>query len=554
MRKWFLLLFILPVAFVACNRNKIPKVERDISITPKNAVTKLELDSLQMEHYITAQQLTDSAAQYLRNFYNSRNFQFAWFGEKGLTEQARVFYALNKDYVANFRDSSMLDSGLYQRMDILMHQDTSFKKADSSLAKLELELTGHFFNYVTHAYAGKVDPEVLQWHIPRKKLSAVALLDSLMANNHTKVDEWEPVNQQYRLLKKALLRYDTLQKKGNWTNIDLGKRKKYLQGDTGKTVQLVKQRLAALGDTLLTDTLPVFDANLKKSVKKAQQQYGFRQTGTIDAQLLKALNVPLQERIEKLLINLERMRWMPKMPDGKRILVNIPEYQLHIFEDQKQVLSMGIVVGKAANKTVIFSNKLRNIVFSPYWNIPASIVRAEILPAMKRNRNYLASKNMEQTGTSNGLPQVRQKPGDNNSLGRVKFLFPNTYDIYFHDTPSKSLFAEEKRAFSHGCIRLAQPAKLAEYLLAGKKQWTPDQIAKAMKSSKEIWVGLDQPVPVFITYFTAWVDSDGLLNFRDDIYGHDQKMAEQLFVSPATLLSKNISKEKTIGTNSAKQP
>ncbi|WP_316747667.1 murein L,D-transpeptidase [Pedobacter gandavensis] len=531
MRKWLLIFFLLPVVFIACNRNKIVKIERDISITPKNSVTRLAVDSLQMEHYIEAQKLTDSAAQYLRNFYNSRNFQFAWLGEKGLTEQARVFYQLNKDYVDNFRDSSLLNRDLDKKMELLMKEDTTFKKADSSLAHLELQLTSHFFNYVATAYEGKVNPEVIQWHIPRKKLSAVVLLDSLMANKNPTSEDWEPVNQQYKQLKKELQRYYTLQQAGNWKTIPIGAKKKYQLGDTGVTVSLVKQRLQALGDTSIKDSLPEFDAKLKTAVKSNQQQYGLRSSGVIDASLLKELNVPIQTRIEQLLINLERMRWMPTMPDGKMILVNIPEYQLHVFEDHKQVLNMGIVVGKAANKTVIFSNKLRNIVFSPYWNIPASIVRAEILPAMKRNSNYLRSKNMEQTGTSNGLPMVRQKPGDNNSLGRVKFLFPNSYDIYFHDTPAKSLFAEEKRAFSHGCIRLAQPVKLADYLLADQPQWTPEKIAKAMKSTKEIWVALKKPVPVFITYFTAWVDQDGRLNFRDDIYGHDQKMAEQLFLA-----------------------
>lgn len=531
MRKWLLIFLLLPVVFIACNRNKVGKIERDISITPRNSVTRLAIDSLQMEHYIETQKLSDSAAQYLRNFYNSRNFQFAWLGEKGLTEQARVFYQLNKDYVDNFRDSSLVNINLEKKMELLMKEDTTFKKADSSLAHLELQLTSHFFNYVATAYEGKINPEVIQWHIPRKKLSAVVLLDSLMANKNLKPDEWEPVNQQYKQLKKELQHYYTLQKEGNWGTIPIGIKKKYQLGDSAVTISLVKQRLRALGDTSIKDSLPEFDQQLKTAVKNTQPLYGLRSTGTIDAAFLKELNVPIQLRIEQLLINLERMRWMPIMPPGKMLLVNIPEYQLHVFEDHEQVLSMGIVVGKAANKTVIFSDKLRNIVFSPYWNIPASIVRKEILPEMNRNPNYLASKNMEQTGTRDGLPVVRQMPGDNNSLGRVKFLFPNSYDIYFHDTPAKSLFEEEKRAFSHGCIRLAQPVKLADYLLADQPSWTPERIAKAMKSNREIWVALKKPVPVFITYFTAWVDQDGRLNFRDDIYGHDQKMAEQLFLA-----------------------
>jgi hypothetical protein len=155
MKKWLLLFLIVPIAFLACNRKKIHKVERDITITPKNAVTRLELDSMQMERYISGQQLGDSAAQYLRNFYNSRNFQFAWVGEKGLTEQARVFYTLNKDYVNDFQDSSLLDSGLYQKMELLMKQDTIFKKADSSLANLDLQLTRHFFQLCSQCLCRK---------------------------------------------------------------------------------------------------------------------------------------------------------------------------------------------------------------------------------------------------------------------------------------------------------------------------------------------------------------------------------------------------------------
>jgi murein L,D-transpeptidase YcbB/YkuD len=189
-----------------------------------------------------------------------------------------------------------------------MKQDTIFKKADSSLANLDLQLTRHFFNYVANAYAGKVDPEVLQWHIPRKKLSAAVLLDSLMANKNTKIDDWEPVNQQYKLLKKELLRYYTFQKSGEWEKISLGKQKRYKQGDTGLTVRMVRQRFITLGDTLLSDTLPAFDLALKTTVKQAQQQFGYRATGNIDASLIKELNVPVQQRIEKLLINLERFR------------------------------------------------------------------------------------------------------------------------------------------------------------------------------------------------------------------------------------------------------
>jgi len=331
-------------------------------------------------------------------------------------------------------------------------------------------------------------------------------------------------------LNAALVNWHKIKQRADWSKITLDKTR-YKENDSSAIITLIKRRLTDYGDLPAGDTSAIFSPELTVAVKIAQHQFGLKQSGIIDAQLMKSLNIPVEKRIEQLLINLERMRWMPLLTEKKLILVNIPEYKLHIFEAKKEVLNMDIVVGKEAHQTVIFSNELKNIVFSPYWNIPPSIVRAEILPNLKRNRNYLAQKNMEQTGTSNGLPVIRQKPGKTNSLGRVKFLFPNSYNIYLHDTPAKALFAEQTRAFSHGCIRVAEPKALAMYLLTGRPEWSSEKIDKAMNAKKETWVSLKQTVPVFITYFTSWVDKNGLLNFRDDLYGHDQKMAEQMFKS-----------------------
>jgi murein L,D-transpeptidase YcbB/YkuD len=525
-RPSLLLLILLPVIFSQCQRKEIKKVERDITITPKNAVTRLLLDSLQMEKFISAQQLDDSSSVRLRNFYNSRNFQFAWIVEKGLAEQAKVFYELDRNYISTSRDSTEISQSLQKRIGTLLSKDTLIRSVSPDLVNLELSLTQHFFSFVNVAYGGKLDPAALQWYIPRKKLDPVALLDSLVAKKGT---EWEPVNNYYKTLNEELLRWYGIQQKGQWEQLSADELKKYKAGDSSQVIRLLKQRLSDFGALAPEDTTAVFNAAVTEAIKKAQQQFGFLQTGKTDRTLVNALNVPVESRIQQMLINLERMRWVPQPPESKIILVNIPEYKLHILEAGKEVLNMGIVVGKAANKTVIFSNELKNIVFSPYWNIPPSIVRAEILPAMRGNRNYLAQKNMEQYGQSDGLPMIRQKPGNTNSLGRVKFLFPNNYNIYLHDTPAKSLFAEEKRAFSHGCIRLAQPKKLAEYLLADRPEWTSAKIDKAMNSKTEIWVSMKQHVPVFITYFTSWVDKNGSINFREDLYGHDQEMAKQMF-------------------------
>lgn len=523
------LLILTSLFFIQCQRKEVKKIARDVTITPKNAVTKLLIDSMELEKYIIGAKLEDSAALRLRNFYNSRNFQFAWLTEKGLAEQTRVFYALDKRYDSTSRDSSKNELLIRKQLDRLISKDTTILAVSPAMIQLELELTQHFFNFVTNAYAGKVDPAALQWYIPRKKINAVALLDSLVAKKGAGVAAWEPVNGYYNTLNKELIRWYSIQKRGSWPQLDAAALKTIKKGDSGSVVLQFKQRLIDFGDLDAKDSTSIYSAAVTAAVKKAQLQFGYGQTGKPDRLLLAALNAPVESRIQQMLINLERIRWSPLLPEGKLILVNIPEYKLHVFEAKKEVLNMGIVVGKAANKTVIFSNTLKNIVFSPYWNIPSSIVRAEVLPAMRKNHNYLAQKNMEQYGFSDGLPLIRQKPGNTNSLGRVKFLFPNSYNIYLHDTPAKSLFSEDKRAFSHGCIRLAKPKTLAEYLLADRPEWTTEKIDKAMSSKKEVWVTMKTPVPVIIAYFTSWVDKNGLINFREDIYGHDQKMAEQLF-------------------------
>lgn len=265
------------------------------------------------------------------------------------------------------------------------------------------------------------------------------------------------------------------------------------------------------------------------AVRQAQKRFGLKQDGVISSNLIKELNVPAKDRIEQILINMERMRWMPQQPEGKRIVVNIPEFKLHVYEGPDEVFNMDVVVGKVGHNTVVFNDELKYVVFSPYWNIPESIVRSEIQPAMARNSDYLDRNNMEQTGYNSGVPVIRQKPGGSNALGLVKFIFPNNYNIYLHDTPSKGLFSRAQRAFSHGCIRVAEPKRLAEYLLKDQPEWTPESISEAMHASEEQWVKLTETVPVFISYFTAWVDNEGLLNFRDDIYGHDKKVGERLF-------------------------
>lgn len=533
----YLLLLPLPLLgfFNAC-KPRVAEAEpvvtevRDTTITVKNAFTGLFFDSLVLEAYIVRNQLPDATAKQYRDFYNARNYQYAWFFNDGVAEQAYNFLNQQTNYMGYSGDTTLNNPALKQIFDTLESGGKIAPMTDSNRLDTELLLTGQFFRYAKKAYEGSdsLDAADLKWFIPRKKINVVATLDSLIMHKGEKPTEYEPLNVYYQRLKQSLLRYYEIEKAGGWQPI-VTERKKLQEGDTGKVIVEIKKRLRLTEDFDLADTSALFTDSLKAAVKRFQHRYGVKEDGIIGASMLKEMNQPVEKRIRQMLINLERMRWTPARVEGDYLLVNIPEFKLHIFEDSKPLYAMNVVVGTTQNNTVIFYGDLKYVVFSPYWNVPAGILKNEILPGMKRDKNYLAKHNMEINGYTGSVPNVRQKPGPNNSLGKVKYLFPNSYSIYMHDTPAKSLFGESKRAFSHGCIRLGEPKKLAEFLLRKDSAWTSKAIDAAMNSGKEKYVTLKNTVPVFIGYFTAWVDSKGELNFREDVYGHDARISKKMF-------------------------
>jgi len=510
-------------------QKKISK--RDYSITRANSYTDLFLDSLALEQFITSKKLNDSISRRMRSFYNTRNYQFAWFSGSGLTEQALAFWNLH-DYVTTYDDdTSLRDKDLQRKMDALVAEEKLTPRAsDKGYINTELTLTQHFIEYVLNNYQkGYVKRKEMERFIPRKKEDPLVLADSLLNKKHKDEKYFEDVNQPYKLLKVELAKYYNIVKQGGWPQVPAIK-KSLKPGVTDPAIALIKQRLKITGDLPYFDSSQRFNDTLETAVRTYQQRMGYTPTGIITPELVKDMNVPAMTRLEQILMNMGRMRWMPEASSGQLILVNIPEFVLHVYEGKKKAFDMNVVVGKEGHNTMMFSGDLNQIVFSPYWNVPPSIVKKEILPKLASNPGYLESQDMEQVGTEGGLPKIRQRPGDKNSLGRVKFLFPNSFNIYFHDTPAKTLFDKDKRAFSHGCIRLSDPEKMANYLLKDNSGWTPEKINDAMYSGNEQFVKLKKPIPVIITYYTAWVDG-GRLNFRDDIYTHDKSLATRMFVS-----------------------
>jgi murein L,D-transpeptidase YcbB/YkuD len=505
---------------------------RDYSITKANAYSTLFMDSTAMETFLAERKVPDSIARRIRSFYNTRNYQYAWFNPEGLTEQARGFWSLHDFHTTYAKDSALMDKALQKKMDnLIVADDFSVSASDKSTLKTELQLTQHFIYYMQNAYPeGYVKRKEMERFVPFKKRNAMEMADSIIKKKHKDDKYFEDLNASYGKLKEQLGRYHALAAKGGWGTIDPDK-KSYKRGDASPTLVRVKQVLYALGDLPAADTTPVFNDTLAMAVASFQDRHGYTPDSVIGATFFKELNVPVQKRLQQILINMDRMRWLPNAPKSDNlIVVNIPEFVLHMYEGDRKVWDMNVVVGKTGHNTMMFNGDLNQVVFSPYWNVPPSIVKDEILPALASNPGYLESQNMEVTGESGGIPEIRQRPGRGNALGKVKFLFPNSFNIYFHDTPSKSLFDRDKRAFSHGCIRLSDPEKMAQYLLRNQPEWTPERIQEAMNAGEEKYVKLEKKVPVIITYYTAWVDEGGKLNFRDDIYEHDDKLAQKMFL------------------------
>lgn len=413
---------------------------------------------------------------------------------------------------------------------LIFEEDLSVSENNASFLKTELKLTQHFIMYVLNNYEkGYVKRKEMERFIPFKKQNILAVADSLLNKKHEDNKYFEDVNAPYKKLKDQLGKYYAIAKQGGWPEIRTSK-KSLKKGMSDSSLIAVKKMLALIGDMPATDSSNVFTDTLEMGVKNFQSRYGFTPDGVIGAQVLKEMKVPAIVRLEQIMMNLERMRWIPQNSTGRLIIVNIPEFKLHMYDGKQKAFDMNVVVGKVGHNTMMFNGDLNQVVFSPYWNVPESIVEKEILPALAGNPGYLESQNMEQIGMNGDLPDIRQRPGPGNALGKVKFLFPNSFNIYFHDTPSKSLFEKDKRAFSHGCIRLAEPEKMANYVLRDQPEWTPERINAAMNAGTEKFVKVKVPIPVVITYYTAWVDDQGRLNFRDDIYAHDKKLAEKMFV------------------------
>jgi murein L,D-transpeptidase YcbB/YkuD len=501
-----------------------PDKAKAARVLPYAKTTTGSFDSLEISVFFKKYPLLTKTNTEVMDFYKKRNFEYAWFNNNVLVEQAENLATR----ILNFKSDGFGRSSPYQYvLDSLLNQSKPNGKSIEPDLQLEIMLTAQYFNFSKAAYQG-IDVAASRasgWLLPRKKVIYGQYLDSILkAPDNISIKE--PVYRQYELLRSFLKKYSRLQVEDPWLPLILNKR--MVPGDSSSTIRLLRIRLYKLGD-FKGDTLTnKYDKQLQQGVKVFQDRHGLAINGLLNKETLAELNVPLTDRIQQILVNMERSRWLPVSLNSDYVAVNIPEYKMHVYHADSLLWSCSVVVGQTRHPTTAFYGEIQYVVFSPYWNVPPGILANEIIPGMKRNGNYLRDHNMEVTGYRNGLPVIRQKPGSNNSLGLVKFLFPNSYNIYLHDTPSKSLFGETSRAFSHGCIRIAEPAKLASFLLKNDTNWTNAKIDQNMHEGKERYVTLKERVPVFIAYFTAFADRAGHLNFRKDIYNLDKRLVRIL--------------------------
>jgi len=477
-----------------------------------------------------------------RQFYQNRENAPAWIdNRKPRPQMDDLIRALQA------ADREGLDPALYS-VDLLtarrQEAGRGFLTAkgfdESEAARLDVWLTYLYLRFASDLSNGLADLSHADsdWKIRDRKTDVLALLARAIDENRVgdSLRDLVPAHPQYTALRDALAKYRDLATRGGWQ--PLPAQLKLKPGQSNPAVPALVRRLAITGDVTgaVDERETRLTPDLQEAVKRFQRRHGLEPDGAVGPAVIAAMNVPVDERVRELSLSLERWRWLPRELGDRYILVNIPEYRLEVWDHNRVPLSMRVVVGKKDTPTPIFADDMTHVVFAPYWNVPEDIVKKETLPSVLRDPAFLERTNMEVVDRSGTVVdpasvdlenaaayRFRQRPGGANSLGLVKFMFPNSFNVYLHDTPADSLFARATRSFSHGCVRVEEPAKLAQYVLGDQPDWTPERIDEAMHAGQERTVKLRSPIPVYLGYWTARVSADGIVQFRGDLYGIDAR-------------------------------
>ncbi|MEM7008117.1 MAG: L,D-transpeptidase family protein [Thermodesulfobacteriota bacterium] len=570
-----------------------PKQENKISEPAQNTQTqtfsKAKVKSIAQQRmlasgYLQIQTKNIKANRSLAQTYHANNYSLLWINSNGASPQA-----LEMIEVVRTSGNDALNPMDYHIEEIeaaLIRIDGSNKSIDEiDLAELELLLSNAFLNYARDVHYGRVNPGQINLELlsSERPINISELLTTSTANNQVKktLDGLMPKYPVYAQLRDGLQEYREIAENGGWQRVPYGD--KFKKGARGTRVVALRERLIVTGE--LESSVPVsdvFDETLDQAVRKYQSRNGLYVDGVVGKSTIEALNVPVEQRISQIELSMERWRILPQYLGSRYILVNIANFHLYGVDNNNDVVDMRIVVGKPEWNTPMFSEEMTHIVMNPYWNIPPSIFKDDIAPRIKSDPEYLSKRGIDALGLKapeklpveetqqvevaenveiietdedierplseaeiqnqqaqqeyisqvlSGKYRLRQNPGPGNPLGQIKFLFPNKHAVYLHDTPNRGFFKRAQRNFSHGCIRVERPIDLAEFVLASNLDWNQSRVKSSINSRKTRTVHLNQTIPVYILYFTSWVDDAGNVNFHKDIYGEDQALLNALRAS-----------------------
>ena len=545
-------------------RNKIMNLNRIFSIVLVLSFIQLSvLKASELEYQEKASEIIMNSLQeqpkrsFLRKLYTQLFFVPAWMHEKKLSLAA-------EDLFAHIKQDATLDKNgkLYQSALQLKNNARKVYASGGVITQiidLEFKISQLYEAYTNYAYLGSINWGAFnarisnlmvndvntEWVLHRPNANAISMLEKAVLGSslEEQLQKAIPSKYHYKALLKKLVKYRKIKDSGGWKRIPAHVTLKL--GAKNQGVHLLRKRLQATGDykpckkSTKSDS---YDNCLKKAVKHFQKRHGLAVNGVVGSSTLRALNKTVDDRITTILLNLDRIKWLKARNSKRHIIINIPDFKLYFEEDGKLRQTIRTIVGKPNHPTPIFSNTVQTVVLNPYWNLPQSIIQKEMIPKLVRNSNAMKKKGIEiysgwgkdakkikassvdwaQYRYSKTVPyRFAQVPGARNALGKVKFLFPNKFSVYMHDTPTKKLFKRSKRAFSHGCIRLQKPRELLKTFASFNSNLSFEKSTKILKGKKKTYTSLQEKVPVDIIYLTAWIDYDGNLQFRNDIYGYD---------------------------------
>jgi len=495
--------------------------------------------------------------KFLKQLYKQVLYMPIWMKEHKLSKSAEELFS----YIEN--DKTLNPFGkLYNDARYLKQEAQDIYAHNGSLAdkiSMEFKISQIYRGYMNYLYFGSInwgafkarisnlmiDDVHTDWVLNRPNVNPIAIAESSLFGVSLKkqLDKHIPTQYHYKALQKELVRYMDIQKNGGWDKVEIHSKLKPNHKDKG--VPSLRKRLLVTGDYNASgvdlDSI-VYNKELVKAVKKFQARNGLVCDGVVGSGTLKALNEPIESKITKIRLNLDRIKWLSKRDDRYHIVINIPDFKLNFEDGGKVIQNMKVITGKPNHPTPVFGDEVEMIVLNPYWNVPTSIIQKEMIPKLLKNPYALKKQNIEiRNGWGKNASKVdpasvdwgayryskvvpyrfAQMPGYKNALGKIKFLFPNRFSVYMHDTPTKSLFKRHKRAFSHGCVRLEKPRELLKTFAAIDNSIDLEKAFEILKGKKNTTLKLQKPIPVDIVYLTAYVDYDGNLQFRNDVYNYD---------------------------------